>query len=490
MINKYVWKLYLNSGGSETVEMFRRNMEEELTEEYADAIFEMHKAYCPMEHESNEIKDQIKTLIMFYKAQDDESNDSEEERVVSPEAAFDNLYRMYEEGTGNLADAFADFSFLLPYFSTDLSIWYPDSFVPYYFRMNFNVLQKIADIFDINLPQIPAKKDYKERFYYYKDICNALISFRDENYLSSYELYAFLYDFAPKYIGGTESYIIKDLPEPRSAYFIGAAKDDESLCKENDIVIPWQCSPDTRAGDMIVMYIRSPISAINSIWRACSIGFIDPFFYYYRCVYLSSPVKIKQFTLPEIKKDRFFKDLPLVRKNMQGINGVELKPSVYNHLVKKCRSKAITLDYVETISSGEYSSEKDVENKLIIPLIHKLGYTEEDYRQQMYVEIGNHNNTLIPDFVLLPNERHGSASGTAVIEAKRSIPNTKKLEEVMVQASSYAKLLMARYCVVAAQEKIWISERRDNYETIIFQASWDQLNDTDVFYDLSKILGK
>ena len=117
----------------------------------------------------------------------------------------------------------------------------------------------------------------------------ALIFYGKENNLSQYELYAFLYDFAPKYIGGKDSYIIKDLPEPHSAYFIGASESDR----------------------------------------------FDPFFFYYRCVYISSPVGIKPFSLAEIKKDPVFKELPIVRKNMQGINGVELKPSVYNYLVKK-----------------------------------------------------------------------------------------------------------------------------------------------------------
>ena len=60
----------------------------------------------------------------------------------------------------------------------------------------------------------------------------------------------------------------------------------------------------------------------------------------------------------------------------------------------------------------------------------------------------------------------------------------------MVQAKSYAKLLTAKYCVVAAQESIWVTERLDNYETIIFKATWEQLNDTDIFYDLNKMLGK
>lgn len=490
MLNKYIWELYLKSGGASIVEMFRRNMEDKLTAEYADEIVRMHKGYCPMEEVSTEIGYQIKDLIKAYDLISEIEIEEDNSSVVTPEDAFDETYEMFQKEHGNQADSFAEFTYTLPYYSTELSISFPNSFVPYYFRFNFNVLQKIADAFGIEMPQIPTKRDYKGRFYYYSQLCNALISFRDENGLSIHELYAFLYDFAPKYVGGIDSYIIKELPEPHGAYFIGASKEDEYLCRAKDMVTSWQCNPDTRAGDMILMYIRTPVSAINSIWRACSIGFIDPLFYYYRCVYISSPIEIKPFTLTEIKKNRLFKDLPIVRKNMQGINGVELKPSVYNHLVMISKAKVSKLEYVETESGGEYSREKDVEEKLIIPLIHKLGYSNDEFKQQMYVEIGNHNNTLIPDFVLLPDERRGAASGFAIIEAKRSIPNKKTLEEVMVQAKSYAKLLTAKYCVVAAQEKIWISEQKDGYESIVFEAVWEQLNDSDTFYTLTKMIGK
>jgi hypothetical protein len=58
-----------------------------------------------------------------------------------------------------------------------------------------------------------------------------------------------------------------ELPEPESAYFIGGSEDDAFLSKEKDHIIPWQCDPDTKAGDMIVMYLRTPISAIDPVRR-------------------------------------------------------------------------------------------------------------------------------------------------------------------------------------------------------------------------------
>lgn len=87
--------------------------------------------------------------------------------------------------------------------------------------------------------------------------------------MSLYTLYAFLYDFAPKYIGGTKSYLIKNLPEPKAAFFIGGAPN-------------------------------------------------DPYY------------QLTEGTIREIEEDKRLADLPLVRKNMQGINQVRSYAKQFN----------------------------------------------------------------------------------------------------------------------------------------------------------------
>jgi len=175
---------------------------------------------------------------------------------------------------------------------------------------------------------------------------------------------------------------------------------------------------------------------------------------------------------------------------MQGVNGIELYPSVYNHLLDKMKANAPRLEFDKTEEDDEYTCEKDVENKLIKPLLLKLGYRDDEYEQQLYIEIGNHNKALIPDFVLLPDKRKGHVSGYAIIEAKRSISSGKSLQQVFIQARSYARVLATKICAVASKEKIWITHNKDDYEEIIFEATWKQLNDEDSFYKLDKIIGK
>ena len=240
---------------------------------------------------------------------------------------------------------------------------------------------------------------------------------------------------------------------------------------------------------MIVMYLKTPVSAVDSVWRSVSVGFNDPFFYYYRCTYIANPVSIKRITQKQLQQDPVFKDVPIVRKNMQGINGVELMPSQYNHLMDISGADVPRLEFIVSEGSQDFNREKDVENKLIIPLLKKLGYDTNEYTQQLYIEIGNHNHALIPDFVLLPKHSKGHYSAFALIEAKLEISNQKQLEETKTQARSYAVQLKSKYAAIADKNKICVLSSADDYSDEIFSVSWDELNDPDVFSKLLKLIG-
>ncbi|MBQ2661264.1 MAG: hypothetical protein IJF80_01270 [Clostridia bacterium] len=486
MFNNYMWQTYLNAGGSEIVKMFEENLTENLSKDYISTINKLRSVYCPMKSILDGTTLQLEDLV-----NDLQNSYLLEEQEYSIASALQTLYDgMSNNDILSPQDVFSQFSGFIEYYTTFLAIELPELFFPYYFQFNFNVLEKIAQEFDITLPPLPVKKDYIGRFSYYGLLCDSFFNFRNQHNLSPYELCAFLYDFAPKYIGGIDSYIIKDLPEPKSAFFIGGSKDDVFLKDNADTISCWQCNPDTRAGDMIVMYLRTPISAVDSVWRSVSIGFNDPFFYYYRCTYIANPVKIKQISQKQLQKDEIFKNIPIVRKNMQGINGVELKPSEYNHLMDLAKADVMRLEFDISSDNENLTNEKDVENNLIKPLLSKLGYTENEYVQQLYIEIGNHNHALIPDFVLKPVVTEGHHSAFAHIEAKYNIPNSKAMLEVKKQARSYAVQLKAKYSVIASKDKIWISKASDDFTEDIFIATWAELNNPDTFSTLLKLIGQ
>ena len=500
MFNKYIWDTYLKAGGQAISDNFENFINSEITSEsskdYVEMIRKLCASYCASRGNLNY---NMQVLQRFF---DDVLGggitygcaavvDMPDDAEYSIESVLNCLYDgINYDGSLRENEIFAEFGEALEYYSTFLFTIFPDAFLPYYFRCNFNIITAIADEFGVELPPVPLKKDYQGRFYYYGEVCAALQDFRAKNNLTQYELLAFLYDFAPKYLGGVDSYIIKDLPEPKSAYFIGGDANDAFNTTSPDEITAWQANPDTRAGDMIVMYRRAPVSAIDSVWRSVSVGFNDPFFYYYRCTYISNCTKINQISQKQLQQDEIFKNLPIVRKNMQGVNGVELLPSHYNHLVDIAVSNVERLQYSEIEGDADYVCEKDVENKLVKPLIGKLGYSVNDYVQQLYIEIGNHNHAIIPDFVILPVTSKGHYSASFLIEAKFSIPNNKFLEEVKTQARSYAKQLGAKYSVIASKEGIWVTVPDDDYSNDVLSASWNELNDSDVFYKLFKLLGK
>lgn len=302
MLNQYLWSLYLLSGGKAVVELFERNLSrgfEGFKEKYCKKIKEFHAIYCPC---TDIIEDNYSLILNLATSDNSELIDmfprGENQIKNIMDFLWDNLI---DDADYSLNDNVAYFFSINAYISTVLTIIYPNLFIPYYYRLNFNVLENICEEFGIDLPEIPIKKDYINRFYYYGLVCEALNEFKTVNELTTYELCAFLYDFAPKYVGGSESYVVKDLPEPTSAYLIGSSLSDPYYSDSEDTITPWQCSPETKAGDMILMYLRTPVSAIDTIWRSVSVGFNDPFFYYYRCTYIARPQKMKQVSLQTVK---------------------------------------------------------------------------------------------------------------------------------------------------------------------------------------------
>jgi len=493
-INQYVWDLYLRSGGSDTVEFFEKELSPDITEEYAEKIREFQSYYTISNALIEYTQESIKEAINYFS-----SNEDHDESLENTDETIDDIlgeiWDVYAEELGNNVsdkDIFAEAAYNLPYFSTVEAAYGSTDIIPYYFWCNFNVLTIIANAFEIELPPLPQKKEYRSRFFYYGELCKAFNDYREINNWSKSELLAFLYDFAPKYIGGTDSYIIKDLPEPRSAFFIGGGGNngDEKAEDDPNEIVCWQCNPDTRAGDMIVMYLRTPISSISSVWRSCSIGFNDPFFFYYRCTFIGNPIKGHRIGIDKIKKDKILSKMPVVSKNLQGINGVELKPSEYNHILDITKIKAERLEDAADLGAGEYVNEKAVEDAIIKPLIAKLGYSSYDYETQTRIPVGNHNTLLIPDFVLSPTKKGRYTFAYAIIEAKRSIVKVEELNDALGQARSYALELSVRYAAVASQEGIWITSVEDKYNEVIYHQTWDRLKDADDFMKLRGYLEK
>ncbi|GJQ07476.1 hypothetical protein CAPN010_16340 [Capnocytophaga cynodegmi] len=359
---------------------------------------------------------------------------------------------------------------------------------PNLFTYRFFDLNKIVDTFDIKLPKIPKKSDYKARCMYYIDLCEVFYNFRIKNNLTPNELCAFLYDFAPNFVEKDNS----EIPKPSQAWFIGGKiAEDEFLTSD----MLWQCNAETKKGDILVHYQTSPISAITHIWRSKVDGVRDPFFYYYANSYLTDCIEIPRITLKELQADEYFSTLPIVRKKFQGVNGWAISNQDYVNLLRLIRQKGSDVDTLpmphapEPPKGIEIHNERDVEVKLLEYYLNQVGYIENrDFIRQLPVRAGR-GNRIYPDYALHYNATKGYETAKILIEAKHHLKSNQDLEEAFKQARSYANILESEKIIICDKYGMTIYQKqgsfdRNNYTKIY----WEGLNNPDEFNQFKQIV--
>lgn len=360
-----------------------------------------------------------------------------------------------------------------------------DYCIPNIFIYRFFDLNKIADAFNIDIPEIPKKSDYKARCMYYMDLCEVLYNFRIKNNLSPEELCAFLYDFAPNFIKKESG----EIPKPAQAWFIGGLRGSED---EGDF---WQANPETKKGDILVHYETSPISAITHIWRAKTDGVKDPFFYYYSNSYITKGIKVPNITLKELREDEYFSKNSLVRKSFQGVNGWSMSNEDYFQLLrifkdKDFDTKILPVPYApDTPKSVIIKKEEDVESKLLEFYLNEMELEKgRDYIKQLPIKAGR-GNRIYPDYALHYNDKEGYERAKIIIEAKLQMKNNKEIEDAFKQARSYANLLESSVIILCDKHMLLIYRKKESFDRDDYiRMYWEDLKNPDNYKILKEIL--
>ena len=89
MFNRFVWELYLKSGGEDIVKTFEINLSKPISFSlnYADFIKKLHSVYLPME---SEIDDEYEQLNNLYKYISNHSSDFRNKTLSSKREVFLN----------------------------------------------------------------------------------------------------------------------------------------------------------------------------------------------------------------------------------------------------------------------------------------------------------------------------------------------------------------------------------------------------------------
>ena len=326
--NRYTWNLYRNSPeGKAMIKYFSE----------ADG-YALFKKYCPhaVFHTEEEYNGWLDNIYCY--------GVSEYEYPTSISEAKDlyssliTLGIMIEGEPWICRGDFKNAIRIIQPMSYVLSRFASEYFFPYLFLCRISELNKISELFSIELPKLPKRTDYKGRCMYYWELCEVFYRLKTENNMSPAELCAFLYHYAPRFIGDEK---IDAKSRPVQAWFIGGL-----LYKEDRLLLSkfWQSSPETKRGDILVHYETSPVSAVTCIEIAQTDGAIDPLFYYYSYTYISERIDIPHITLKELQTDSYFSHHPLIRKNFRGVSGYPVNKECYSELLRMIQDKGFDIE--------------------------------------------------------------------------------------------------------------------------------------------------
>lgn len=376
-------------------------------------------------------------------------------------------------------------------------------FKPLLLPTHFDIIQSNCFALGIELPPMPRSNDYKTYSMYYYDICSVWNKFQQENGLTDAECCACIYDYASLL---QDYHKNTNLPKPTNVWITGASGKDfdflDSACgkpNENETHI-WACNERTRRGDIVIIYCTSPRSYIHSIWRANSEGIFNPFDYYHCRTTVCDGISTPHISFNDLKTDSYFADIPIVRKNLQGINGIELNAKDYSELLRIIQEKGGNPELYpklfngKDIDFGEITLEKDVEEKILIPMLKQLGYHEEDWTRQLSQKAGI-GLKAIPDFVFFPKGEKHFASAPMVIEAKFDMSLIREQQNAFSQGLSYARLLRCIIMGVCDKERLILYKVDNNgfadRNSPIFEEHWASIyGNSEIGAKLNQLIGR
>ncbi len=379
-------------------------------------------------------------------------------------------------------------------FFFSLALMCPEYYVPFFFIDGLYTLKKIASVFDLELPKVPAQKDVKERLMYYMELCKVFKQFRDEKGLTPYEFWAFLFDLAPEYVKDDDEL---PLPEAEQAWFIGGDKDDYQD------PIYWGIKQDVRRGDIVVLYEMAPSKRLSRVCRALTDGALEPFFQWYSCALVGKGISVPPITLDELREDEYFANNTFVKRNFQGMSKCPMSVDDYSRLVELFRAKGFQgelpkLFAPQNIADVEIIYEQDVSDKLLIPRLEEMGWKYKvDFFDEVKFPAGRgttgYQMNKRTDFALHLTGTEKDRGAKVIIEVKKHMANVNLIEENFYQGLNYAKYAGAELLVTCDkfQLRFYEKTKRGKFDLNHYRRyHWGDLKDLKKFHEVKTLLNR
>ncbi len=396
------------------------------------------------------------------------------------------------------------------FLSLILSCYFPQYYIPNFFPMQFVYLKKIAEKYELDLPDMPKRSDYKGRWMYYDNMCVLINEFAKKNELNSLsEICAFLYDYEMSVI--KEEMVAefsKHMPDvsQQAWILVGNYGEGEKTGKE----MFWQANQFTQKGDIMLFYEKSPIKMLNSIWIALQDGVVDPFFHYYSYTYIGHKMEIPSemaVTFEDFKNNEYFKTRKnpgnFVAKRFQDVCGWQVTNADYAEIKRMLTAKGYNVSILPSIYEPKklqnvaINEEKDVEDYRLKPLLEQMGWKyKEDYDQQVEFPAGHgttgHKMEKRPDFVLHYKHYGKQIIAKVVIEVKFFMHGLQGIKETFNQGVTYANWGKAEVLVLCDKNQIRVYHHDKNgifnVEKCTETYRWEQMEDAEKFNELKRML--
>lgn len=516
-ISQTQWNRYKNSNeGKEAIALFEKAHTNEFSYEEMLALAKRYDPECFKNNSKKENESILATLEYYDKRFSDilSAVEAQEDIEVGDDFFLELMIALVAEKDDQYYDDIPqkDFKYVLGgnmIMSLLLYAYLPEKFFPNFFVMQFAYLKKIAEKYEIELPKIPNRSDYKKRNLYYRDMCRVIIDFALENEINNMsELCAFLYDYElPVVKEELEAEDKSEFPEfPGQAWILVGSYGESEKNMEYGF---WQANELTEKGDILLFYEKSPVKALNSVWIAQQNGIIDPFFHYYSNTYIGGKISIpaeQAIKFEDFKNNEYFKNRDkkgnFVSKNFQDCSGWVVTSEDYKEIKRMLASKGFNTELLpklyEPTKVGDITIEleKDVSEKLLIPRLEEMGWKKDvDFKGEVEFKAGRGKTGFTsekrPDFCLHITEKNGNIEAKVIIEVKKFMKNGKEILDNFDQGRSYAKWGNAQVLVLCDMKQIRVYQRQKGYvfdENKFIKYSWNDLNNPDKFAELKKLL--
>lgn len=395
------------------------------------------------------------------------------------------------------------------FISLILSVYLPSFFLPNLLVMQFAYFKRFADKYELDIPTIPNRANYKDRWEYYLRICLLIDDFAiyNEIYEAS-EICAFLFDYEfPLIREEIENESTSEMPmNPGQAWILVGNLHGLEKTMEYGF---WQANQLTEKGDLLLFYEKSPIKALNSIWIAQQNGIIDPFFRYYSNTYIGNKISIPEemvIRFEDFKNSEYFKLRDkkgnFVSKNFQDVSGWSVTYDDYTEILRMLQIKGFDTSTLPKLYKpakvGDLiiETEQDVSDKLVVPLLEQMGWKKDiDFKGEVEFNAGrtktNHSSDKRPDFCLHIVERNDDIEAKVVIEVKKYMKSQKEIHEAFIQGRSYAKWGAVKVLVIVDMRQILVYQIDKNNtfkEDKPLKFGWSDMENPDKYAELKRIL--